>query len=236
VYQFHGLVATEWRSRSVILVGDAAHQMPPFMGQGMCSGIRDAANLAWKLAFVLRGHASPGILGSYQTEREPHVRSIVERAIELGRVVCMFDEEAARARDLRLKALMANPENAGRRTLTALPGLAGGIISGTALAGRLFPQPFARRRDDGAEGRLDDLLPRGFWLITRGTGSATGALPDYVHPVRLGIDLNEDGTIDKWLGDAEAALVRPDRYVFGTGREGDLVDELTSALRSGGAS
>ncbi|MBL9095606.1 MAG: bifunctional 3-(3-hydroxy-phenyl)propionate/3-hydroxycinnamic acid hydroxylase, partial [Alphaproteobacteria bacterium] len=86
VYRFHGLVAKEWRRGRVILAGDAAHQTPPFAGQGMCSGVRDAVNLAWKLTHVLRGQAREKLLDTYQTEREPHVRAVTETAIAMGRV------------------------------------------------------------------------------------------------------------------------------------------------------
>ncbi|MEQ1866740.1 MAG: bifunctional 3-(3-hydroxy-phenyl)propionate/3-hydroxycinnamic acid hydroxylase, partial [Micropepsaceae bacterium] len=99
VYRFHGLVANEWRRGRVILAGDAAHQTPPFAGQGMCSGIRDAVNVAWKLAHVLRGEASESLLDTYQTEREPHVRTVTETAIAMGRVVCIADPQAAAQRD-----------------------------------------------------------------------------------------------------------------------------------------
>jgi 3-(3-hydroxy-phenyl)propionate hydroxylase len=196
----------------------------------MCSGIRDAANLAWKLAFVVHGEACPALLDSYQAEREPHVSGIVARAIELGRVVCVADEAAAQARDARLKAAMAEPSTAARRSLAALPGLKSGLISDTQSAGSLFPQPSARRLPDGAQARLDDLLPRGFWLVTRGGPAAADELPPYVCDVGLGRDIEDDGTLAAWLGPAEAALVRPDRYVFGTGDAKTLVSQLRAAM------
>ena len=91
VYRFHALIAHRWRDGPGLLAGDAAHQMPPFMGQGMCSGIRDAANLAWKLDLVLRGDAADALLDSYQDERAPHVRQIVETSVAMGRIVCEQD-------------------------------------------------------------------------------------------------------------------------------------------------
>ena len=87
VYRFHGLVAERWRDGPLMIAGDAAHQMPPFAGQGMCSGIRDAANLAWKLAAILHGRADEALLDSYQLEREPNTRAYIRLAIDMGRVV-----------------------------------------------------------------------------------------------------------------------------------------------------
>jgi 3-(3-hydroxy-phenyl)propionate hydroxylase len=104
VYAFHGLVATQWRRGRVLLAGDAAHQMPPFLGQGMCCGLRDAANLAPKLDLVHRGHAADELLDAYQAEREPEVRVIVELAVAFGRKVCTTDPQAAAQRDAEMLA------------------------------------------------------------------------------------------------------------------------------------
>src|SRR5205085_3963572 len=103
VYTFHGLIATSWRRGRVLLAGDAAHQMPPFLGQGMCSGMRDAANLAWKLDAVLYG-ASDALLDTYQPEREPHVRTIVEAAVGFGRLICTTDVDVAAGRNAAMLA------------------------------------------------------------------------------------------------------------------------------------
>jgi 3-(3-hydroxy-phenyl)propionate hydroxylase len=202
----------------VLLAGDAAHQMPPFAGQGLCSGTRDAANLAWKLAAVVAG-ADASLLDCYQPEREPNVRAIIDMAIMMGRTVCIADPAAAAERDRQMLAARAAGQ-APDGALAYPPVTAGAIMPGTAGAGEYFPQ-FAT----GEEVRFDDRLDEGAWLIAAG-------------PVQIAVPGLEIATIDdgrlgpaagavrKWLGAhaAEAVLVRPDRHVFGTGEPVGLVE------------
>ena len=86
VYTFHALLAQEWSKGRIFLLGDAAHQMPPFIGQGMCTGMRDAHNLCWKIALVLHGQAHPTILASYEQERIPHTYAIITTAVDVGKI------------------------------------------------------------------------------------------------------------------------------------------------------
>jgi hypothetical protein len=86
----------------VLIAGDAAHLMPPFAGQGMCSGLRDAINLAWKLDLVLGGRAARALLDSYGSERAPHARATIEFSVALGRVICVADPREAAERDARM--------------------------------------------------------------------------------------------------------------------------------------
>ena len=106
----------------MLLAGDSAHQMPPFLGQGMCSGLRDAANLAWKLRDVVQGRAPDALLDSYETERMEHVRAYIEVAVELGGVIQTTDPDKARKRDAEL---LANPTMIRPLTPRLGPGLHG---------------------------------------------------------------------------------------------------------------
>lgn len=217
VYRFHGLVAERWRVGRALIAGDAAHQMPPFAGQGMCSGIRDAANLAWKLALVVRGEADPAILDTYQQEREPHVRAIIETAIAMGKVVCMLDPAAAAARN---EQMLARKRSGAQDVSVRYPDLRVGMLLPSPRAGALFPQP---RSPEGH--RLDEVLGVEAVVIGRGISPGTRAGLRFISP--------EDESlrpfrpmIDAWLGAAEApaVLIRPDKHVFGTGAPEHLAE------------
>ena len=227
VYRFHALVAQRWRQGRLLLAGDAAHQMPPFAGQGLCSGLRDAANLAWKLGRVVRGQSPDALLDTYQPEREPNVRAIIGMALMMGRTVCILDPQAAAERDRRMLAdraagnVPAGP--AGYPPITE-----GCILPGTPAAGWPFTQPVL---EDGR--RMDDALPRGAWLF-RPPGTSPEGLPAGV------VDLPLDSPHLAGFAPAvaallagegvSAALVRPDRYVFGSGEAHHLVRAWAGAL------
>jgi 3-(3-hydroxy-phenyl)propionate hydroxylase len=231
VYRFHGLVAKRWRAGRIMIAGDAAHQTPPFAGQGMCSGIRDAANLAWKLDAVVRRTASAALLDSYQTEREPHVRTAIELAIGMGRVVCTLDRDAAAERDAAMLAAKAG----GAPALPAMrpsPFASGCVLAPSAGAGELFPQPTAG--EGVARLMMDDRSGDQACLIARGSVGAPAL------GVRLlSVDTEElapfRAALLAWLDQhrAEAVLVRPDRYVFGSGAPGVLLDAWADSLNPG---
>ena len=159
VYEFRARLAETMRAGRALLAGDAAHTMPPFMGQGLCSGIRDAANLAWRLDLILRGLATDELLDSYTPERRAQNAWIVNFSAEMGRVSCVLDAAAAAERDAALRAAEAPPP-------VGLPPLEGGLIAaGAPLAGARAVQGTVRVA--GREGRFDDIAGRGFVLLTR---------------------------------------------------------------------
>ncbi|QUD88112.1 bifunctional 3-(3-hydroxy-phenyl)propionate/3-hydroxycinnamic acid hydroxylase MhpA [Phenylobacterium montanum] len=221
VYRFHALVAREWRKGRVLLAGDAAHQMPPFAGQGLCSGVRDAANLAWKLAEVLRGRAPEALLDTYQAEREPHVRAIIDLALMMGRTVCITDPAAAAARDAAMLAQRAAGD-APPGPMAFPPLSAGCIVEGTPGAGEYFPQPWAEGA--GGQAKLDDVLGDGAWLIS--IDAVDPILTDGLAAWRLSNPALQPyaEAIRAWLAkrEMEAVLIRPDRYVFGAGSAAGL--------------
>ncbi len=233
-YVFRSRIAERWREGPVLIAGDAAHEMPPFLAQGMCSGMRDSHNLAWKLDLVLTGRAEDRLLDTYQAEREPHVRTITEKAIELGRVQTLRDPVAARERDERFFAL----RRAQREPEKVLyPGLTAGLIARGPAAGDVFPQARVRAAD-GAEGLFDSVVGEGPCIVGR-EPAALAALPPGARAAwaALGgrIALAGEGEAPgatqvtplteiyaAWFAarDCTVAVVRPDWYVYGTATDG----------------
>lgn len=242
VYRFHALVAERWSAGRVFLAGDAAHQTPPFYGQGMCHGMRDVRNLLWKLGAVLDGSASPVLLDSYQAEREPHVRAIIDAAVANGRYICTLDPQLALRRDAELRERMARGTDA-RAFREIIPGLTAGVLDAdgsSEAVGLLFAQPTAAA-PDGRTLRFDDALGDGFALVTT-LDDVGGPEVDWMTETWRGRVVrasDPDGTIARWMTEfgCVAALVRPDRYVFGVAprREdiGPLIDALRAAVPAG---
>jgi 2-polyprenyl-6-methoxyphenol hydroxylase-like FAD-dependent oxidoreductase len=243
VYEFRSMVADQMRDGRVLLVGDAAHLTPPFLGQGLCSGVRDAANVAWKLDLVLRGLASDELLDSIEAERQPQNEAIIRLAIELGKVLCQLDPQAAAQRDAMLRQLDAPPP-------LELAPLAAGLLhrpnggGSDPLAGKLSVQGIVRRA--GREGRFDDVAGRGLQLIVAGgdplahLSSEHRALIDTLDITVASLDpaapngvQDLDGRLTAWLAEneAHAVLVRPDFYVFGGAASADDLPALLEDLR-----
>lgn len=240
VYTFRARWADRWRNGRVLLVGDAAHQMPPFAGQGMCAGLRDAANLAWKLDLVLRGMASDALLDSYATERAPHVSAMIQLSVALGRVICVADPAEAAARDRRM---IAEARGQTAPIDPAPPPLGPGCFApGSPAAGQLFVQDAVRHR--GVSGLFDDVVGHGFVLASP-TGDPAAALDGesaafffslggITAHVAPGAPVDDpNGGYARWFAKhgAAVALVRPDFAVFGTAQQLGGVNELLTRLR-----
>lgn len=203
-YTFESLIAERWRQGRFLIAGDAAHRMPPFLGQGMCAGIRDAANLGWKLAAVCEGRADDGLLDTYAAERRSHVREFTEGAVEAGRIIQMSDpdELAERVRDMRANPKDYSPPN---------PALGTGLSAdyGRHGLGRQFAQP----RIGGV--LLDDIIGSNFALVGSeayfrrvGARDLAGQYP----ALRCVVLPRECEALLQPYG-AGAVLLRPDRYV-----------------------
>lgn len=232
-YRFHALVAARWREGRVFLAGDAAHQQPPFIGQGMCQGLRDVSNLAWKLTRVIEGAAPDALLDSYTTERAAHVRELTSRIKAIGLVICERDPEAAAARDARILA-----EGGGQpRTITRqdiVPPLQAGLLSAepTPARGTLFPQPWIVTTT-GAQ-LLDRVAGRGWRLFLNSRADLTPPETD-LRSITIGPDgdlTERDGVLAAWFerNTCHAAIVRPDHYVFGTATDRPTLDALLADL------
>lgn len=221
VYTFESLIAQRWRQGRLLIAGDAAHRMPPFLGQGMCAGVRDASNLAWKLAAVCQGRAKDDLLATYETERVPHVRAFIEGAIEAGTIIQMTDPTklAARTHDMR-----ANPKAYAPPNPALGPGLS--ASNGENGLGRLFVQPRL-----GGE-LMDDRVGHSFALVATEAFTRTEVdLADLqrrcsqLRVITLPPDLA--ATLDPYGG--PAILLRPDRYVHAALHDGA---ELYAALEA----
>jgi 2-polyprenyl-6-methoxyphenol hydroxylase-like FAD-dependent oxidoreductase len=238
VYTFNARYAERLRDGPVLVAGDAAHLMPPFAGQGMCAGIRDAANLAWKLDLVLTGRADESLLDTYEQERLPHVRRAIEFSMELGRVICVADPAEAAARDEAMAAAVtAQPSE-----VPSLPGLDSGLVHRTAPhSGSVFVQ-------GAADGRLfDDVHGAGWRLVT--VGIDTGAIDPAARAWFASIGgrvlplADPDPVHVRWFAEhaTSAALQRPDFHLYGTATTtagasallDDLRHHLTAATLQG---
>lgn len=253
VYTFESSITRPWRAGRVLLMGDAAHTMPPYLGQGMCSGVRDGVNLAWKLEAILSGKAHLSLLDTYESERSPHVQALTEMSSMIGKRIQITDSEAAKLRDATLRAdrqpksAMAGP----------FPRLGPGIVrqaehpEASDYDGR--PSLQGRVIFNGRIARLDEFLKPGWRLITRHRVPEDLLSPRhraiiaalgiaFAHVSRAAgthyIDLDAD--YDLWFRKTgrKAFLLRPDSYVYGSAAAIEsvptLLDDLAACLSSRG--
>ncbi|OWJ77173.1 3-(3-hydroxyphenyl)propionate hydroxylase [Haematobacter genomosp. 1] len=217
VYWFHSLVATDWQRDRLFIAGDAAHQTPPFMGQGMCAGIRDVANLGWKLIHCLtRGH-DPALLASYTSERRPNARDYIATAVRLGGLINTRDPATALSH--------AFPRAEGGARMEAIyPPIGPGLMPEPST---LTAQP---RLTDGR--RLDDSVGYGFALVVEdgfweGLPADLRRDADALCTVVPGSDMQGG---DALLEGAGAAVIRPDRYLLGRAASAQALREVLGRI------
>ncbi|MFJ9847127.1 bifunctional 3-(3-hydroxy-phenyl)propionate/3-hydroxycinnamic acid hydroxylase [Kitasatospora sp. NPDC101155] len=245
-YIFQARWADQWRVGRVLLAGDAAHLMPPFAGQGMCSGVRDAVNLAWKLDLVLGGRAPETLLDSYTEERRAQVRESILASVQLGRVICVTDPAAAAERDA---TVLAGRRGRGATVPEPAKPLTEGLLHrASPLAGEVVPQ--GRVRGPGGSGLFDEVVGRGFVLLLAGQAADgldeeraafLATLGSWVLRLRAADEEPQAGEVADLDGvyhallarhGVDALLVRPDYHVFGTASGAPARDALVDALRA----
>jgi 3-(3-hydroxy-phenyl)propionate hydroxylase len=260
VYQFHARIAQRWRSGRIFLAGDAAHLSPPFAGQGMNSGIRDAHNLGWKLAYVLAGRLGPAALDSYESERKPHAWALIQMAVNMGRVMmprsrlnAALVQSAFRALSVYLPAR----DYIMQMKYKPRPRFEHGLVTGDAalaMRGCMFVQPLVERVS-GSTALLDDALGKGFAIVELDDGLCPLAPPREDRPlpaalVRViprdqrfvagaqtgtGQVRDASGAIERAFAQAgvRGVVLRPDRYVAAgipRGAGADFADTVLESL------
>ncbi|BBP76187.1 MULTISPECIES: bifunctional 3-(3-hydroxy-phenyl)propionate/3-hydroxycinnamic acid hydroxylase [Pseudomonas] len=243
VYTFHARVAERWREGRIFLAGDAAHLTPPYAGQGMNSGVRDAHNLGWKLAGVFKGQLSSTALDSYETERRDHAWALIKLALGLGVVMAPSTVWRANLISGAFRVIGLLPPLRDyflQMRFKPKPRFTQGLVIGNGRCGQLscgqmFPQP---RVEDAAGNSvlLDKVLGTGFALLQYASSVDSrldalrhplwerlearrilvlpkGGKPDPAHTGPVWID--SDGALQALLDEpsGQLLLLRPDRYV-----------------------
>ena len=220
VYEWHSRLAVGWRAGRLLIAGDAAHLMPPALGQGMCSGMRDAANLAWKLASVVSGVSDPALLDTYESERSPHVRQMILESTWQSELIAAVGKGQVQTTIDEARVVNRAHEPIG-------PGFS---APGLPLGGSLAPQPRVASGD-----RMDDLVGYRFAVI--GSAAVIEAVPESTR--RAWTDLGAVVIMDAgpevraWLDRqaVDAVILRPDRYVFAAAAGVEQLVDATSTLQ-----
>jgi 3-(3-hydroxy-phenyl)propionate hydroxylase len=249
-YHFHALVAQRWRQGPIFLAGDACHQMPPFLAQGLNQGVRDAANLAWKLAAVLRGDASDALLDTYERERKANVRAVIGITKDLGRIICERDERLVGERNTRMQGEFA----AGKGHFVRqdfLPPLSDGLLDPERRSpgpGEPCPQPWIETTDGWQ--RMDEVLGCGFRVVVVGDVEVTPQVERTAAAIKASISrigflgdtqqgefrrsrlIERHGVLTTWMAgrSCNAIVVRPDNVVFGIASGTEALARLLARL------
>lgn len=243
VYRFQARWAKQWHKGRCLIGGDAAHLMPPFAGEGMCAGIRDAVAMAWRLDLILEGKAGLGLLDSYTSERKDHACHYIDFSRELGRIICIADAAEAAVRDTRM---IAELQARGQRPVpTDICHLGPGAwCPASAHAGELSVQGVVEHK--GRRDRFDQAVGRG-WVVI---GHEADPLAALTPRQRAQLDLLEgfgvqlcapgggcavidtEGTYRRWFDeiDAKFVLIRPDFYVAATANSPEVFQQRVDAV------
>jgi 3-(3-hydroxy-phenyl)propionate hydroxylase len=231
-YTFRARIADRWRRGNVFLLGDAAHLTPPFIGQGLGAGLRDAMNLAWKLAGVVTGQLPPTALDSYEQERKPHARHMIRLALTVGWAMTAGGDFGNLVRRLLVTRIQLVPGMRTKIVDSRTPPLhrSAFVQSGhlpARLAGALCPNPAL---PDGR--RLDSVLGNGFAIITSVSPTAAQRATLDQRSVAVHI-VSPTSELGEWLrsGHAVAAILRPDRAVMCAARDLQKLCERVPSLR-----
>lgn len=245
VYTFHARIADRWRDGRLFIAGDAAHLSPPFAGQGMNSGIRDAHNLGWKLAHVLHHRLGAGLLDSYERERKPHAWALIQMAVSIGRVMMPTSPLQAALVRLGFRAAgLVPPLQAyfAEMKYKPTPLYSEGFLipaRGLEMIGRMMPQP-TMEFEGGHSRPLDDSLGAGFALVACGGNAEETMAASRRYDFNLGpmrrlavLPASADAARGRYGDDMSVGrdlegsftamarrrplmlLVRPDRYILG---------------------
>lgn len=247
IFRFRAMLVKDWRDKRILLAGDSAHLMPPFQGQGMCSGIRDAAALSWRLDLVLSGRASDSLLDSYTPERASHVREIIKATVREGERAWSTDPDVQEQCKAELRALTEPIQRfGGTRSLTVgvIQGKSGAAIAATGALSQQWPV-----RANDTKALFDDVAGTGWRLLTidkaladnldRSEQAVIEAVDAKVVVIQQGPGGDVDdvsGRYSRWFAQlgAKLILVRPDFYVFGAANDPEsrrkLIDELREKL------
>ena len=213
VYKFHACIADKWRDKNIFIAGDAAHQMPPFLGAGMGTGIRDVFNLAWKIFLVIKGKAGENLLETYQLEREPHANWTIQQAKIIGEMMEQYS--------YREKGEKYVPSNTGYGEV--FPHLTNGYYGDPSDG--LIATPFCRFNLDGSKKDSDEYFGWNFGLISK--KKLTKEIDLILKQMNIKVLIVTHPKLKNYFEGAHYLLIRPDKYLFSRSK---TTSELKKAL------
>jgi 3-(3-hydroxy-phenyl)propionate hydroxylase len=243
VYRFQARWAEQWRVGRCMIAGDAAHLMPPFAGEGMCAGFRDALALSWRLNALVDGKLHDTVLDSYESERIHHARHYIDFSQELGRIICISDPQEAAERDKTMKAELAarNFEPITGDLVHLGPGI---WCDDSAAAGELSTQGIIEAH--GKRDRFDQVFGTGWIVIGLEIDPAKVIHPSHLQSLQIldGLTISigttgsgcqaidVEGTYQQWMSEIHSKFIvlRPDFYVAATATTADELNRRLAKL------